>query len=105
MRRLRDRIPHTAKIEVEVDRIEQIPEMLEAGVDAILFDNFTPEQAKEGAKLVAGRAVIEISGGVSLKTIRAYAEAGVNVISVGALTHSTPALDVGLDFSLDDGRS
>jgi len=105
LRRLRDRIPHTTRIEVEVDRIEQIPEMLEAGVDAILFDNFTPEQAKEGAKVVAGRAVIEISGGVTLSTIRAYAEAGVNVISVGALTHSTPALDVGLDFSLDDGAT
>jgi nicotinate-nucleotide pyrophosphorylase (carboxylating) len=105
LRRLRDRIPHTARIEVEVDSIEQIPDMIEGGVDAILFDNFTPEQAKEGVKVVAGRALIEISGGVSLSTIRAYAEAGVNVISVGALTHSTPALDVGLDFSLEEGRA
>jgi nicotinate-nucleotide pyrophosphorylase (carboxylating) len=101
LRLLRDRIPHTTRIEVEVDRMDQIPDMLEAGVDTILLDNFTPEQAREAVKLVAGRAATEMSGGVNLNTVRAYAEAGVTVVSVGALTHSTPALDVGLDFALD----
>jgi nicotinate-nucleotide pyrophosphorylase (carboxylating) len=101
LRLLRDRLPHTVRIEVEVDGIDQIPEMLEAGVDAILLDNFSPEQAREAVQLVAGRAATEMSGGVNLQTVRAYAEAGVTVVSVGALTHSTPALDVGVDFALD----
>jgi nicotinate-nucleotide pyrophosphorylase (carboxylating) len=101
LRLLRDRIPHTIRIEVEVDRLDQIPDMLEAGVDAILFDNMTPEQVREGVRMIAGRAVTEVSGGVRLETVRAYAEAGINVVSSGALTHSTPALDVGLDFELD----
>jgi nicotinate-nucleotide pyrophosphorylase (carboxylating) len=101
LRLLRDRIPHTARLQVEVDRLDQIPEVLEAGVDAILFDNFTPDQVREAVRMVAGRAVTEMSGGVTLDTVRAYAEAGVDVVSSGALTHSTPALDVALDFELD----
>ncbi len=98
---LRDRVPHTVRVEVEVDRLDQIPPVLEAGVDAILFDNMTPEQVREAVRVVSGRAITEVSGGVRLETIRAYAEAGVDVISSGALTHSTPALDVGLDFELE----
>lgn len=101
LRLLRDRTPHTIRIEVEVDRLNQIPEMLEAGVDAILFDNMSPEQVRVGVQMVAGRALTEVSGGVRLETVRAYAEAGVNVISSGALTHSTPALDVGIDFNVE----
>lgn len=101
LRLLRDRIPHTARVQVEVDRLDQIPEVLEAGVDAILFDNFTPEEVREAVRMVGGRAVMEVSGGVNLDTVRAYAEAGVDVVSSGALTHSTPALDVALDFELD----
>lgn len=101
LRLLRDRLPHTCRVEVEVDRLDQIPEMLESGaVDAILFDNMTPEEVRQGVQIVAGRAVTEVSGGVRLETVRAYAEAGVDVISAGALTHSTPALDVGLDFEI-----
>lgn len=101
LRMLRDRVPHTVRIEVEVDRLDQIPEMLEAGVDAILFDNMTPEQVRRGVEMIAGRAVTEVSGGVRLETVRAYAEAGADVISSGALTHSTPALDIGIDFELE----
>lgn len=101
LRMLRDRLPHTQRIEVEVDRIDQIPEVLEAGVDMILLDNMTPAQVREAVQLIAGRAATEVSGGVRLETVRAYAEAGINVVSVGALTHSTPALDVGLDFELE----
>ncbi|MBM2812257.1 MAG: Nicotinate-nucleotide diphosphorylase (Carboxylating) [Chloroflexi bacterium] len=100
LRQLRDRIPHTMRMQVEVDRLDQIPEMIEAGVDAILFDNMTPDQVREGVRMIAGRAITEVSGGVTLQTVRSYAEAGVNVVSSGALTHSTPALDVGLDFEL-----
>jgi nicotinate-nucleotide pyrophosphorylase (carboxylating) len=103
LRQLRDRIPHTMRIQVEVDRLDQIPDMLQAGVDAILFDNMTPDQVREGVRMIGGRAATEVSGGVTLQTIRAYAEAGPTVISSGALTHSTPALDVGLDFDLDEG--
>ena len=103
LRLLRDRLPHTMRLQVEVDRMEQLPEVLEAGVDAILFDNFTPEQVREAVGLVGGRVVTEMSGGVTLANVRAYAEAGVDVVSSGALTHSTPALDVALDFELDAG--
>jgi nicotinate-nucleotide pyrophosphorylase (carboxylating) len=101
LRLLRDRVPHTIRVQVEVDRLDQIPEVLAGGVDAILFDNMTPDQVREGVRMIAGRAVTEVSGGVRLETVRSYAEAGVNVVSSGALTHSTPALDVGLDFELD----
>ncbi len=101
LRLLRDRIPHTVRVQVEVDRLDQIAEVLEAGVDAILFDNFTPDEVREAVRMVGGRAVTEMSGGVNLDTVRAYAEAGVDVVSSGALTHSTPALDVALDFELD----
>jgi nicotinate-nucleotide pyrophosphorylase (carboxylating) len=90
LRLLRDRVPHTIKIEV-----------LEGGADVILLDNMTPPQAREAVQLIAGRAQTEMSGGVNLATVRAYAEAGVNVVSSGSLTHSTPALDVGLDFQID----
>lgn len=103
LRLLRDRMPHTMRLQVEVDRLDQIPEVLEAGVDAILFDNFTPEEVREAVRTVAGRAVTEMSGGVRLETVRAYAEAGVDVVSSGALTHSTLGLDVALDFELDTG--
>jgi nicotinate-nucleotide pyrophosphorylase (carboxylating) len=98
---LRDRVPHTIKIEVEVDRIDQIDEVLEGGADIILLDNMTPAQAREAVQHIAGRAKTEVSGGVKLDTVRAYAEAGIDVVSSGSLTHSTPALDVGLDFELD----
>jgi nicotinate-nucleotide pyrophosphorylase (carboxylating) len=101
LRMLRDRIPHMVRIEVEVDHIDQIPDMLEAGVDAILFDNFTPEQVRDAVRLIGGRAITEVSGGVRLETVRAYAEAGADLVSSGALTHSTPALDIGIDFELD----
>jgi nicotinate-nucleotide pyrophosphorylase (carboxylating) len=101
LRLLRDRVPHTIRIEVEVDRLDQIPEMLQAPVDAILFDNMTPEQVRQGVEMIAGRTVTEVSGGITLQTVRAYAEAGPTVISSGALTHSTAALDVGIDFELE----
>lgn len=97
--RARGYAPHTMRVQVEVDTLAQVAEALAAGADAITFDNMSPEEAKTAARLVAGRAITEASGQVTLETVRAYAEAGVDIISVGALTHSAPALDLGLDFA------
>lgn len=97
LRALRDRVGHTVVIEVEVDRLDQLPEVLDAGVDAVLLDNFALDDLRAGVELVAGRAVVEASGGVDLDTVAAIAATGVDLVSVGALTHSAPALDLGLD--------
>ncbi|PPC88581.1 MAG: nicotinate-nucleotide diphosphorylase (carboxylating) [Hyphomicrobium sp.] len=92
---------HMVKIEVEVDTLEQLDDVLKHKVDAILLDNMTPAQLKQAVKMIAGRAIAEASGGVSLSTVRAIAESGVDMISIGALTHSAPVLDLGLDFTTD----
>ena len=97
--RARAYAPHTMRVQVEVDTLAQVEEALAAGADAITFDNMSPEEAETAVGLVAGRAITEASGQVTLGTVRAYAEAGVDIISVGALTHSAPALDLGLDFA------
>ncbi|MEH3089794.1 MAG: carboxylating nicotinate-nucleotide diphosphorylase [Microbacterium arborescens] len=94
-------LPHTTHVEVEVDRVDQIEPVLAAGIDTIMLDNFSLDELRRGVRLVAGRAVVEASGGVSLETVRAIAETGVDVISVGALTHSAPALDLGLDLVVE----
>ncbi|TDN45907.1 nicotinate-nucleotide pyrophosphorylase [carboxylating] [Curtobacterium flaccumfaciens] len=96
----RERLGHTVHVEVEVDRIDQIEPVVAAGVDTIMLDNFTPEMLETGVGIVAGRALVEASGGVSLDTVAAIAATGVDVISVGALTHSARALDLGLDVSV-----
>jgi nicotinate-nucleotide pyrophosphorylase (carboxylating) len=85
-------------IEIECDRIDQVSRALEAGAEIIMLDNMTPAKLREAVTLVDGRAVTEASGGVRLDTVRAIAETGVDWISVGALTHSAKALDLGLDF-------
>ncbi|MFG2139937.1 carboxylating nicotinate-nucleotide diphosphorylase [Streptomyces sp. NPDC048650] len=85
-------------IEVEVDTLPQLGEVLDAGADLILLDNFTPAETQAAVAAVAGRAVLESSGRLTLATARAYAEAGVDYLSVGSLTHSVPALDIGLDL-------
>ncbi len=100
IRAARERIGHTTHLEVEVDRLDQIEPVVAAGVDTIMLDNFTPDQLREGVSLVAGRALVEASGGVSLDTVAAIAATGVDVISVGALTHSPRALDLGLDVEV-----
>ena len=97
IRSARARLGHTVHLEVEVDRLDQVEEVVAAGVDTIMLDNFTLEELRAGVALVAGRAIVEASGGVNLETVRAIAETGVDVISVGALTHSVRALDLGLD--------
>jgi nicotinate-nucleotide pyrophosphorylase (carboxylating) len=96
-------LPHTTHVEVEVDRLDQIEPVLAAGIDTIMLDNFSLADLRTGVEQVAGRAVVEASGGVSLDTVRAIAETGVDVISVGALTHSARALDLGLDIRITAG--
>jgi nicotinate-nucleotide pyrophosphorylase (carboxylating) len=90
-------------VQVEVDRLDQIGPALDAGADRLLLDNMDPEALREAVALVAGRVPLEASGGVSLDTIRAIAETGVDYISVGRITQSAPAVDIGLDYSLDPG--
>ncbi|CAL9516930.1 carboxylating nicotinate-nucleotide diphosphorylase [Streptomyces sp. enrichment culture] len=85
-------------IEVEVDTLHQLREVVDAGADLILLDNFTPGECEEAVALVHGRAALEASGRLSLDTARAYAETGVDYLAVGALTHSSPILDIGLDL-------
>jgi len=89
-------------IQVEVDRIAQIEPALAAGADRLLLDNMKPEILREAVALVAGRVPLEASGGVTLDTIRAIAETGVDYISVGRITQSAPAVDIGLDYVLKD---
>lgn len=93
----RARLGHTTHLEVEVDRLEQIEPVLAGGVDTIMLDNFSLDELRAGVALVAGRARVEASGGVTLDTVAAIAATGVDIISVGALTHSVRALDLGLD--------
>jgi nicotinate-nucleotide pyrophosphorylase (carboxylating) len=86
------------KVEVEADTFEQAVQAVDAGADIILLDNMTPEQMRQAVKIAKGRAKTEASGGVNLGTVRAIAGSGVDFISVGALTHSARAVDIGLDF-------
>ncbi len=92
------KLPHTTHIEVEVDRLDQIEPVLASGeVDTIMLDNFSLDELRQGVELVAGRATVEASGGITLDTVAAVAATGVDVISVGGLTHSVRALDLALD--------
>jgi nicotinate-nucleotide pyrophosphorylase (carboxylating) len=88
---------HLVRVECEVDGLDQFDEALAAGSDVILLDNFSTGDLREAVRRAQGRVVLEASGGVNLETVRSIAETGVDVISVGALTHSAPALDIGLD--------
>lgn len=90
--------PHTTRIECEVDNLDQLREALSAGADVVLLDNFDDAALLEAVALVGGRAVVEVSGGVSLERVARIAAAGVDVISVGALTHSARAVDLALDW-------
>lgn len=95
----RANIPHTMKIEVESESLEQVNESIAAGADIIMLDNMSLEEMREAVALINGRAIVEASGGVTLETVRSIAETGVDVISVGALTHSVRALDISLDLN------
>ncbi len=95
------RLPHTTHVVVEVDRLDQIEAALAGGAHTVMLDNFSLQDLRTGVARIAGRAAVEASGGVHLGTVRAIAETGVDVISVGALTHSARALDLGLDVRID----
>ena len=98
VKRARAVAPAGVKVEVECDTLDQVEAALDAGVDVIMLDNMHLSDLREAVKLVDGRAVTEASGGVTLESVRRIADTGVNWISVGALTHSAPALDLALDF-------
>nr|WP_298807011.1 carboxylating nicotinate-nucleotide diphosphorylase [uncultured Pseudokineococcus sp.] len=104
LRRLRDRLPHTTSVEVEVDRLDQLDAVLAAGVDVVLLDNMAPDELRRGVERVGGRALVEASGGVRLSTVGAIARSGVDLVSVGALTQAAPCLDLGLDVDVDAGE-
>lgn len=95
----RENAGHTVKIEIEVDTLGQLEEVLQhGGADIVMLDNFSIEDTEKAVKMIDGKAIIEASGGVTLETVRAIAETGVHIVSVGSITHSAPALDIGLDI-------
>ena len=93
-----ERAPHTIKVEVEVTNLEELQEALEAGTHIIMLDNMSLENMRRAVEMVNGKAVVEASGGINLETVRAVAETGVDLISVGGLTHSVKALDISADL-------
>lgn len=99
---VRARIGHMMKVEVEVDSLEQLREALETPIDAVLLDNMPPDVLRRAVEMVAGRVLTEASGGVTLQSIATIARTGVDVISTGWITHSAPALDVGLDIEMSN---
>ncbi len=101
LKRVKAELPAGVKLEVEVDRIDQIAPVLAAAVDIIMLDNFSLADLREGVALIAGKCLVEASGGVNLDTVGEIAKTGVDVISVGALTHSARALDLGLDVTIE----
>ncbi|MGB0750090.1 MAG: carboxylating nicotinate-nucleotide diphosphorylase [Magnetospiraceae bacterium] len=98
IQRARQSTGHMVKIETEVDTLDQLEEALAAGTDVVLLDNMPPDVLRQAVQRIDGAAIAEASGGITLETVRAVAETGVDVISVGWLTHSAPNLDLGLDF-------
>jgi nicotinate-nucleotide pyrophosphorylase (carboxylating) len=99
VRRARASVGHTVKVEVEIDRLDQLEEALDEGPDIVMLDNFAIEDLVRAVRITAGRALLEASGGVNQETVRAIALSGVDLISVGALTHSAAVLDIGLDVA------
>jgi nicotinate-nucleotide pyrophosphorylase (carboxylating) len=104
VREARSRLGHGVAITIEVDTPEQVEEALAAGADAVLLDNMAPEQLAASVRTIDGGALTEASGGITLETVRSAAESGVDLVSVGALTHSAPALDVALEVDWEADR-
>ena len=103
VRRAKEGAPHTLKVEIEVESMEEAREALEARADVILLDNMPPEEMRRVVEMIGGRAVVEASGGITLESVREVAETGVDIISVGALTHSVNALNISLDLDVTRG--
>lgn len=99
-----NRAPHTCKVEIEVESLAELDEALQAGADIIMLDNFDPEEIALAVERAAGKALIEVSGKIPLDRVHDIAAAGVDVISVGALTHSAPAADISLELDARDAR-
>ena len=99
IKHIRDQVGHTTHIEVEVDQLDQIPAVLEGGADTIMLDNFSLEDTRKGVAMIAGRAIVEASGTMTKERVPQVASTRVDVISVGALTHSVRAIDLGLDWA------
>jgi nicotinate-nucleotide pyrophosphorylase (carboxylating) len=95
---IKSEFPHIL-IEVEIDRLDQLPEAIAAGANEVLLDNMSPNQCAQAVAINQGRVRLEASGGITLATVREYAQTGVDFIAVGAITHSAPILDIGLDIS------
>lgn len=98
IKRVKGGIPHTAKVEVEVEDVKGLKEAIEAGADIVMLDNMKPREMEEAVKEAEGRVILEASGGITLDTVIEVAKTGVDVISVGALTHSVKAMDISLKF-------
>ena len=94
----RAKVPHTIRIEVEAETLDQVQECLDCGVDIIMLDNMNLDEMQQAVQRIDGKALVEASGGVTLESVRLIAETGVDIISVGRLTHSAPASDISLDF-------
>ncbi len=105
VRRARKRLPHSLRIEVEAETQSEVEQALEAGADVIMLDNMSVSEIAEMVKLIDGRALVEASGGMTCDTIEAVAATGVDVISMGALTHSYSSLDLSLDLLIEDANS
>jgi len=103
IRRARAYAPHTIRVEIEVTTLDEVDEAIAARPDIILLDNMKPALMAEAVRRIGGRALVEASGGIRLESVRAAANSGVDLISVGALTHSVPALDISLELQLDRG--
>lgn len=97
--RAKQQLPHTLKIEVETRDLAEVEEAVQAGADIIMLDNMSLDEMRQGVEFIAGKALVEASGGVNLERVRDIAETGVNIISVGALTHSVVAADISMLFS------
>jgi len=98
--RVKKNIPHTIRIEVETDTLEQVEECIECGADIIMLDNMPPEIMERAVQMISGRAMVEASGGVNLNSVESIARSGVDLVSIGALTHSAPSCDIGMDWSV-----
>ena len=96
VRQARARSPHTVRIEVEAETLEQVQQALEGGADIVMLDNMDPETMRQAVDMCRGKALTEASGGITLETVRQVAETGVDLISTGSITHSVHAMDISL---------